>query len=340
MRAAIYQGAGQPISIETIADPTPGPGEMLVRVGRCGICGSDLAMTGDGPLHLPVGRLGHEWAGEVIEVGRDVEGFRPGDRIAGLPAARCGTCDGCRTGNPLFCEHARYLVGGFGEFMVIPPVAAVRLPQSLSFTDGALIEPMTCGLHALNFAGARGGENVLVIGAGAMAMSAIFWARNLGAAQIVVLSRSAHRADVLMELGADAVLGFDEDDRARIAEKLGGHPDIVFECVGKQGMLALATEQVRPQGTVLSLGMCQHGDPVVPAFCTHKEVRLLFPRAYTIDEFEATARAFDGGRIRPEIMVGETIPLDDLPGMMAALRTGAKKTFKVHVDPSMAPKSK
>ncbi len=334
MRAAMFNGPGQ-ISIEHVADPQPGPGELLVRVGRCGVCGSDIAMTGDGPLHLPVGRFGHEWAGEVVEVGRDVEGFKPGDRIAGLPAARCGTCEGCKTRNPLFCERARYLVGGFGEYMVIPPVAAVRLPNSLSFTDGAMIEPMTCGLHALNFAGMRGGENVLVMGAGAMAMSAVYWARNLGAGRIAVLSRSAYRADVLMELGADAVLGFDEEGQARVAETLGGHPDIVFECVGKQGMLALATDHVRLQGAVISLGMCQHGDPIVPVACSRKEARLLFPRAYTVDEFEMTARAFDGGRIRPEIMVGETIALDDLPETMAALRAGIKKTFKVHVAPAM-----
>jgi threonine dehydrogenase-like Zn-dependent dehydrogenase len=334
LRAAIFHGPGR-ISIEQIADPQPGPSEMLVKVHRCGVCGSDIAMTGDGPMHLPTGRFGHEWSGEVIEAGRDVEGFRPGDRIAGLPAARCGSCEGCRTGNPLFCEHARYLVGGFGEYMVIPPVAAVRLPNSLSFTDGAMIEPMTCGLHALNFAGMRGGENVLVMGAGAMAMSAVYWARNLGAGKIAVLSRSAYRADVLMELGADVVLGFDEEGQARIVERLGASPDIVFECIGKQGMLALATEHVRLQGAVISLGMCQHGDPIVPVDCSRKEVRLMFPRAYTVGEFEATARAFDGGRIRPEIMVSETISLDDLPDMMAALRAGSRKTLKVHVDPAI-----
>ena len=335
MRAAMFNGPGRPITIETVADPRPGPGELLVRVGRCGICGSDVAMTGEGPMHLPLGRFGHEWAGEIVEVGRDVEGFRPGDRIAGLPAARCGTCDGCRSGNPLFCDRVGYLVGGFGDYMVIPPVAAVALPGSLSLADGALVEPMTCGLHALNFAGMRGGEHVLVLGAGAMALSAIYWARKLGAARIAVLSRSAHRADVAMAVGADAVLGFDEEGEARIVETLGEAPAIVAECVGKPGMLELAARHVRKQGTVLSMGMCQHGDPVVPAFWTHKELRLLFPRAYTVAEFEATARAFDTGALDPAIMVSDTIALDGLPAMMEALRGGGRKNFKVHVDPGL-----
>lgn len=333
MRAAMFNGPGRPITIETVADPQPGPGELLVRVARCGICGSDVSMSGDGPMNLPLGRFGHEWAGEIVEVGREVEGWKVGDRIAGLPAARCGECDGCRSRNPLFCERVGYLVGGFGEYMLIPEVAAVPLPHSLSWTDGALVEPMTCGVHALRFADMRPGDNILVLGAGAMALSVIFWARELGAGKIAVLSRSGHRTEAAMAMGADAVLGFDEEGQRKAAELLGGPPAIVAEGVGKVGMLELAAAQVRPRGAILSLGMCQHGDPVVPAFWSHKELRLLFPRAYTVDEFAETARAFDAGRIRPEIMVSDTIGLDALPGMMEALRGGRRKALKVHVDP-------
>ena len=106
MRAAMFNGPGRPITIETVADPEPGPGELLVKVARCGICGSDISMTSPAPMNLPLGRFGHEWAGEIVEVGRDVEGRKPGDRIASLPAARCGACAGCRSGNPLFCERS------------------------------------------------------------------------------------------------------------------------------------------------------------------------------------------------------------------------------------------
>jgi (R,R)-butanediol dehydrogenase/meso-butanediol dehydrogenase/diacetyl reductase len=235
----------------------------------------------------------------------------------------------------LFCERVGYLVGGFGEYMLIPPVAAVPLPASLGFTDGALVEPMTCGLHALHFAGMQPGDHVLVLGAGAMALSTIFWARRLGAGRIAVLSRSAHRVEVAMAMGADAVLGFDEEGERRVVEALGAPPAIVAECVGKPGMLDMAARHVRPRGAVLSLGMCQHGDPVVPAFASHKELRLLFPRAYTVAEFEETARAFDAGTLDPAIMVSETIALDALPEMMEALRGGGRKALKVHVDPGL-----
>ena len=221
--------------------------------------------------------------------------------------------------------------------MVIPPVAAKPLPHSLSFTDGALVEPMTCGLHALNLARSTGGERVLVIGAGAMALSVVYWARMRGAAKIAVLSRSAHRTDVLMNMGADIVLSFDADDQAKITEHLGGPPDIVAEAVGKARMLDLAFKHVGPRGAVLSMGMCQHGEPIVPIAWSRKEVSLYFPRAYTVDEFEATARAFDAGKIRPDVMVSHTIALEELPAAMDAMRSGKMKTLKVHVDPTLAP---
>ena len=195
-----------------------------------------------------------------------------------------------------------FLVGGFGEYMAIPPAAARPLPKSLSFADGALIEPMACGLHALRLAHMPRGARVLVIGAGG---------------------------------GCDAVLTFDAEDQGRIAEILGGPPDIVAECVGKTGMLDLATQHVRRQGIVLSLGMCSHDDRVVPARCTAKEIQLLFPHAYTVDEIAETARAFDSGQVRPDLMVSDVISLEQLPGTLEALRAGLRKSLKVHVDPAM-----
>lgn len=335
MRAAMFNGPDRPITIEDVPEPQPGPGELIVRVGRCGLCGSDIAMTAGGPAYLPLGRFGHEWAGEVVGAGRDVQNFRPGARVASLPVAPCGTCEGCKTGNPLFCETRGYLVGGFGEFMVIPEEAAVPLPDSLSFANAALVEPMSCGLHALNLAQMEKGARVLVIGAGAMALSVVYWARNLGAARIAVLSRSGHRSEVARLMGADAVLGLGQEDQSRIPEVLGGLPDIVAECVGKEGMLNLASTHVGPRGTVMSMGMWQHGDAVVPALMGHKEARILFPRGYTVDEFKATARAFASGTLDPQVMVSDTISLEALPGVIDELHAGTRKGLKILVDPEL-----
>jgi (R,R)-butanediol dehydrogenase/meso-butanediol dehydrogenase/diacetyl reductase len=332
MRAAMFNGPGKPITIEQLPDPAPGEGELLIKIHRCGICGSDVSMTGEAPYNLPLGPIGHEYAGEVLEVGRAVSRFRPGDRVTAVPAVACGTCEGCREGNAQFCRSVRQLRGGFGEYLVVPETTALMLPQSLSFADGALIEPMACGIHALKLAQMRGGERVLVLGAGSVALSVIYWARRLAAARIVVRSRSAHRNEVARALGADAVLGFDPDEEDVQSELLGGMPDIVAECIGKPGTLDLAIRHVRPQGTVLSMGMCMQPEPLLPAHGSFKDLRLFFPMAYTRDEFVETARAFDAGDLDPELMVGEVIALDDFPAMMDALRAG-RRSLKVHVDP-------
>ncbi len=332
MRAAMFNGAGKPITIERLPDPEPARDELLVKVCRCGICGSDLSMSGEAPFTLPLGRIGHEYAGEVVEVGRDVGGFKAGDRVAVQPILPCGGCRGCRSGNAMFCATPRHLRGGFGEYMAIAPQTAVLLPQSLSFADGALIEPMACGIHAWRLARLEPGETMLVTGAGSVALSMVYWARRLGAGRIVVMSRSTHRNDVVMALGADGVIPFDADE-TQIAEALGGPPDIVAECVGKPGMLDMAMRLVRPQGTVLSMGMCMYPEPVTPALGTFKEVRLFFPMAYTADEFVETARAFDSGDIDPALMISDVIALDDFPETMDALRAGTRRSLKVHVDP-------
>lgn len=335
MRVAIFNGAGRPITIERVPDPEPGPQELVLKICRCGICGSDISMTSGGPMTYATGRFGHEYAGEVVEVGCEVKNVRVGDRIASPPAAACGNCEGCREGNPLLCNSVRALCDGFGEYATIPAKSAVLLPQSLSFADGALVEPMACGLHGLRLAQMRGKERVLVLGGGSMALAVIYWARRLGAAKIVVVARSAHRRDIALAMGADAVLGGDAEDPRILIDALGGRPDIVAECIGKEGILNKAIDQVRPQGTVICMGMCMHGETLVAAHCACKELRLLFPHGYTIAEFVETARAFDSSFVRPELMVSDVIALQNLPSTIEALRAGKKKSLKIQVDPSL-----
>jgi (R,R)-butanediol dehydrogenase/meso-butanediol dehydrogenase/diacetyl reductase len=335
LRAALFHGPGLPITVETAPDPRPARDEVLIKVCRCGLCGSDLSMTAEDALvPYPKGPFGHEFAGEVVEVGRDVGDFEVGDRVASPPLAPCGDCDACRRGVLFFCSSPRIMFGGFGEYLALPASATIRLPQTLSMADGALIEPMACGLHALNLAQIKGGERMLVLGAGAMAVSICYWGRRLGLGRIVVASRSAHRRDIALAMGADAVVALDGEDPDALAQALGGPPDIVAECVGKPGLLARALHEVRPTGTVLSLGMCSHGETILPAMCTFKEVRLLFPHGYSFAEYVQTAKAFEADDIRPDTMISDVIALESLPAVLEELRAG-RKTLKVQVDPRL-----
>jgi (R,R)-butanediol dehydrogenase/meso-butanediol dehydrogenase/diacetyl reductase len=291
-------------------------------------------MTSGSAFDYPLGQhIGHEAAGEVVAVGREVSGLRVGDRVACMPAAGCGHCDLCREGRPILCSQ-RQSGGGFADYMTPAVHGVTKLPDGLSLADGALVEPIACGLHALRQAGLHGGERVLVLGAGAMALALVFWARRLGAGRIVVASRSARRADAALAFGADAVVAFDPDDPGAVARALGGPPDIVAECVGKPGMLNRAVAEARVGGTVISMGMCAQHEPLIPAGCTFKEVRLVFPLAYSLAEFEETARALDAAAFDPQLMVSEVVALDDVPATIESLRAG-RAALKIQVDPSL-----
>jgi (R,R)-butanediol dehydrogenase/meso-butanediol dehydrogenase/diacetyl reductase len=194
---------------------------------------------------------------------------------------------------------------------------------------------MACGLHALRMGRLRAGDRVLVLGAGSMALSAVHWARRLGAGRIVVASRSAHRRDVAMAVGADAFHSSAEDDPAQLDDALGGPPDLVAECVGAEGMVARAIELVGRGGTVVSMGMGMGSETVVPALCAFKEATVVFPLSYTVDEFVESARAFDAGQLSAELMVSDVIALEQLPETMEQLRAGTRKALKVLVDPAL-----
>jgi 2-desacetyl-2-hydroxyethyl bacteriochlorophyllide A dehydrogenase len=334
MRVAVFQGAGMPITIEEVPDPNPERGDVIVQIVRSGICGSDVSMTSGSPFDYPSGwRLGHEYAGEVVEVGPDVTHLKVGDRVACMPGVGCGTCELCRRGQFVFCPSVRSFGGGFGEYAAVAAECAFRLPRSFSTSDGALVEPLAVALHGLRVAGFQGGETLLVLGAGSMALATAYWARRLGAAQITVASRSGHRSDVAQAMGAHRVIVGDIDiERLRAS---GDSPDVVAECVGKSGMVDTAVQLVRPGGTVISLGMCTQSDPMFAAAYAYKDVRMFFPIAYTPAEFQQAATTLDEGHVHPEVMVSEIIGLEAVPDKIHALREGAK-TLKVLIDPTLS----
>jgi len=335
MRVAVFKGAQKPITVEEIATPRPRGNDVLLKVHRCGICGSDITMTSGGPFDYPTGRhLGHEYSGEIVELGPDVTRCRVGDRVTCLPNGFCGECAACREGRPLFCGAGRPLMGGMGEYITAPETSLTLLPGDLSFADGALVEPMACGRRALRLAHFAEGGRLLVLGAGSIALSTIFWGRLFGAGEITVVSRSGHRRDVAMAIGADRYHSLEEDDPAFL-EQLAELPhDFVAECIGKPDALTDAVGYVRPAGTVLSLGMCMQPEMLVPAACAFKDVTLKFPVGYSTEDFSATVDAFESDRVAPETMVSETIAIEDVPAAFERLRAGYK-TLKVMVDPAM-----
>ena len=333
MKAAIYPGEGKPITIETLPDPQPAPDEVIIRVDRCGICGTDLAMTRGGQWDYGAGvQFGHEYAGEIIEVGSKVTDYRVGERIAVLPSIACGTCHACRSyGNNVLCQNRLgSAMRGFAEFAKVPTSVATRLPSVLSMSDGALIEPLAISLYGVKLSGIKPGNRVLVLGGGTVALYAIYWARRLGAGRIVAMSRSDRRKALSLDMGADAFIGYGDNEIREVQEALGGAPDLVFECVGAEGLLHKAVMHAAQFGKIVSLGFCTAPDTVIPAIAAYKCASIQFSVGYTMKEFTYIADQMDKGHCDPKAIISNEILLDDLPVMFDALR-GPNNETKVHV---------
>ncbi|MET0290856.1 MAG: alcohol dehydrogenase catalytic domain-containing protein [Steroidobacteraceae bacterium] len=334
MRAAVFHKLLAPLVVENIPDPTPGPGEVVVEVCRCGICGSDLHLTEDPIFGVPPGVvLGHEYSGTVAALGNGVERVRVGDRVAVFPVHGCGHCATCLAGNPTWCTKMRFDGGGYGQYSIAEPHQLVPLPRTLSFEDGALIEPMAVSLHGVRLANQQPGARVLVLGAGPIGLAAVYWSRFAGAGRIAVTAGSTRRAELALTMGADVFVDPADSSPAAIAAALGGPPDIVYECVGKPGMIQRCVEACGPRGTVVVLGLCTPPDTFMPFQLVSKEQRLQASAFYEVRDFELAAREMEKNADVPRAMITDRIGLDAMPAVFEALRQRSSQC-KVMVNPS------
>ena len=327
MKAPVFHRPGSPLVIESV--PEPGDYEVLVKVHRCGICGSDLHITdGTGFTTPPGSILGHETAGEVVAVGGKVSRLRVGDRATAMPIIGCGACRYCLEGKPAYCAGIRYAFGGFAEYALMHEGSAVKIPDTLSSTDAALVEPLAVALHGVAMAGLPAGAGVLIQGAGPIGLAAMFWAKRMGAGRVDVIEGAPVRAAIATAMGADSVCSPGQG----AAEPLRPAPELVIECVGRPGVLAQGIERVARGGTVVSLGYCFQPDTFVPALAGAKELRILFPEFYTMREFEHVAEVLDRSAVEPSTMITRTVGYDELPTVFDSLRKDPVDC-KVQIDP-------
>jgi (R,R)-butanediol dehydrogenase/meso-butanediol dehydrogenase/diacetyl reductase len=337
MKAAVFLGVGIPLNIETVADPTPGRREIVVRVHRCGICGTDLHLTE--PPEADVGSLlnsacapgsilGHEIGGEVVAIGADVDRLKVGDHVTGMGMAGCGICTACLAGEPIWCSQSRPQMGGYADFARLQDDSCVKMPGTLSMTDCAFIEPLAFAWNSVEASGIRRGQRAIVLGAGPIGLAIAWLARRKGAS--VTIAAPSSRAESL----ASAIADFTTIDALRRSARDGDKAaDVVFECVGRRGLIEESIELVRPKGTVLVAGLCFTPDTFKPATAIMKAVRLQFVAAYAAADFKQAANILEREDELPRMLVTETISLRDLPIVFEALRTRTHQC-KVMVDPS------
>jgi (R,R)-butanediol dehydrogenase/meso-butanediol dehydrogenase/diacetyl reductase len=321
MKAVTFQALHEPLAFETLPDPTPGEGQVVVKVGRCGICGSDLHMTEDAAYGCKHGDvLGHEFAGEVVALGKGAKGLKTGELVSVIPLRSCGHCEHCRKGEVQWCAKFGLQGGGYAEYALTRPNQCVKLPADVSLADGAIIEPLAVALHGVNLSGLQKGDKVLVLGAGPIGLATAFWAKRMGAATVAIQDIAEFQQGRALAMGAD-VFVVDPTDPVGGAERaLGGKADIVFECVGVPGLIAQGVEQVRPRGTILLLGLCTQPDTFNSFAMLSKEVRLVTSAFFTVPEYQASLDALAEGAIEPRLLVTDTISLAETPEVFESLK--------------------
>lgn len=344
MRAVVI-GLNQDLSVQEIA-LEPQPGEVLLRVADCGICGTDPhalqfpQVFGTGPGTV----LGHEFCGEVVEVRSDLGGWRPGDRVVALPVIACGRCDDCRAGRDWRCAAklgiGMAVPGAFAEYVRTGPRQLFRIPDHVSFRHAALTEPLAVGFHSLRRSRLAPGEPTLIMGAGPVGLVTLIWARLAGAQPIVVSEPAAARRAQALALGADAVVDPRAENPAHRLRDLthGRWPQVVFECVGLPPTLEEAMRYTARDGRVVVVGVCLEPYTLQPMTGAGKELDLHYVYGYHHDDFTAALDALAQGRIPADSLITDVIPLDDVPAMIAALARPSTQ-IKVLVEPALNRKT-
>lgn len=318
MRAAVTTEDGG-FDVTTMPDPSPGPGELVVRVTASGICGSDIKAR---PFMPPGTVMGHELCGEVVAAGPGPHGHAEGTAVAVLPIVSCGRCEPCQAGDVAHCPSARFTgmggsPGGFAELALVPAAHAFALPAQLPPLHGALVEPFAVGLHAAAAGEIRSGDDVLIFGAGAVGLTVAAWAQDRGAEQVTVIDPDPARLALAQVMGATSVL-------AAAAEVPPGGYRVVFECVGHPGLLDPCVSATAGRGRVVIAGA--HEGPVKfenPVGALLKELTIRFSVAYRPGDFRAVVEAFATGVVDPSPLAGPLVGIDRLADAFDMVRTAA-----------------
>ncbi|MET0984442.1 MAG: alcohol dehydrogenase catalytic domain-containing protein [Steroidobacteraceae bacterium] len=323
MRAAVFHEIGKPLTIETVPDPIPADGEVIVEVSHAGICGSDLHWSETPGVLQPGTILGHEFCGTIVDANHAQHAV--GTRVAVLPIFPCWQCAECRDGHLFHCAAQKGVgyqrPGAFAQAVAVDAKLVRQLPPGLSFQEGALVEPLAVGYRTMSHARALQGANVLVLGAGPIGSAVILFAVLGGAANVIVSEPSSGRRALALSLGATATVDPHSDNvRERFSALCGAPPDIVVECVGIPGMMAQAVDLVRSRGQILSAGGCYLPDTFIPVNALLKEIVINFSLAYEVGDFEAVIDALAREGVKPEPLITDVTTLEQLPASFEALR--------------------
>ena len=312
MKAAVLDH-NHHFEVMDVDDPSPGPGELVLRTTACGICGSDLKAYSAMPPGLV---MGHEFCGEIVAIGAGADSWREGQSVAAMPLFACGQCRWCLADEPAHCEKVDYQgvggsAGAYAEYVRVSATGTVPLADGIG-EFGALVEPLAVGLHAVAAADLRRGDRVLVIGGGNVGAAVAVWARRMGAGDVVVSDPVAERRAAAATFGATDV-----------HDPADGPPppgfDVVFECSGVPGTVQVAVDAAGVRGRAVIAGVCVVPDQIVPVVAVMKEVDIRFAVYYRGSEFAAASELLTSGGVDTAAFVSRRVGLDGVDAAFATL---------------------
>jgi 2-desacetyl-2-hydroxyethyl bacteriochlorophyllide A dehydrogenase len=322
MQAAVFSKPGEPLTIQEVAKPTITADEMLVKVSRCGICGTDIHASRQGPFMAPPNTIfGHEFSGEIVEIGANlIEGkFSLGDRVTSLPFI----------GEQTIGLGA--ITGAYSEYVKVGSELVVKIPDALDDQTGALVEPLAVGLHSVKMAGSVSEKDVLIIGAGPIGLACAIWCRFFGARNVVLSEKTDARKAMARKFGFQDFVDPEGDIAADFKNIAGKAADVQFECVGAPGILQQCIERAPKHGLIMGIGVCDAPDTIMPLLAFAKELRVQWAVGYDKEDFEFTIDMMVAGRIDATDMVTDVVSLAEVPEIFEALRSPGTQC-KVMID--------
>lgn len=338
MKCVKLKGARE-FEVGTIAAPKKEKNKVMVEVTKTGICGSDLHYFEAGD---PKGLImGHEFCGRVLDPG-DRDDLKKGDRVTALPISPCGKCDACLSGNPQYClktwEEAVGLSlnnpGGLTEKINVRSDLVLKVPDSVSDEEAAMVEPTAVGLHAIHLADIKVGNKVLVIGAGIIGLTSAMFAKLEGASKVVISDVNEKRAKKAVKLGvADEYIVADEKFLENVMKKTGEGFDIVVECCGNSAAVTNAIMSTKPGGKLVLVGVSLNPITIPSVVAVLHEITIIGAIAYTKLEFKICLELMENKIINVLEFLSKTVSLEETQKAYEELTSGTSNSVKIIVDP-------
>jgi 2-desacetyl-2-hydroxyethyl bacteriochlorophyllide A dehydrogenase len=339
MKAAIWHG-GKDVKIEEVPEPEVKTGEVLVRVKAAGICGSDVhAFEGKSKRRVPPLILGHEFSGVVADVGTGALDFRNGDRVVVEPAISCGKCEPCSNGRANICLEIRLLglhvPGAFAEYVAVPASKCCKLPDSVSFDEAALVEPLSVATHAVNMTPTKVGDNLLVIGSGVVGLMILQVARLGTSGSIFVSDLIDYKLDLAKRLGANVIIHSGRENVSKRVRELtnGKGVDAVMEAVGVQDTLQQALTVVKKGGEVTITGLLEQMMHVDIMKLVTNEITMRGGYLYSSAEFKTSLDLIATGTLQLKPLITHSFPLRNIADAVDLLTEGKEQHVKILLKP-------